>query len=315
MKLKIYQQIYTKLFKKLELDKFLHYDLTDYKYRTLEKTDYIIPFDEILINVFVCNSLNNDFNEIHKNYNPKKHRNKLIKEINKSLKHKELNVNEYLYIFMNTINSWIEKYSLQAVYNLTEIFSDVMEFGIFYNIKENLYSLFNLGLFTIVDLYDRNKFINNLDEWILFLQIQSSIFDINTSFIKPKYSFKSFCIDFIDITTAKERFKEYINFIGLDEYKQFLNNLYCYIILIAYTQEKAEEKSTEFDLKEDYEIFVTQCEYSHLLDINQIEEVLKIFVKFNLYEQDGLDLLKEYNSSYVDEYESLLLMKDLLKAD
>jgi hypothetical protein len=315
MKLEIYQRIYTKLFKKLELDKFLHYNITDYEYKSLKEYEFIIPFDKILTNIFTYDSLDDNFDKIHDDYIPDKHRNKLIKEVNKSLKHKKLIVNEYLYIFMNTINSWIEQYSLKAIYNLVEIFSDVMDDCVYQNIKENIYLLFDLGVFTIVNLYNRNKLENNLDEWALFLQFQSYIFEINISFIKQRYHIKLCCAGFVDIAIAKEKFKEYINYIGLDEYKIFLNNLYSYIVLMTYTQEKYKIEIVKSNLINFYKVFVIQCEYSHLLPVNQVEEVLKIFIRYNLYDKNGLNLLEEYDSSYIDEYKSFLLMKDLMKAD
>ena len=309
--LEVYQQIYTKLFKKLKLDKILHYDLTNYEYITLEKSDLIIPFEKILIKLLGQNKKDDNFTNINKAYKKNIDINReIVKEIDKFLKYK--NINELLYIFINTINSWIEKYSLQATYNLMEIFSDVIEYNIYNTMKKSIYLLFRLGLFTIVELYDRKRIIN-IAEWDLFIQIQSCIFDINVSFVKLKYRTNIFGM--VEIETIKEKFKKYINFIGLKDYEQFLNNLYHYIIYISNAYIQNNLKIDKTDLESLYSIFVIQCEYSQLLSINKIEEVLKIFVKYNLYDQDGLDLLKEYNSSYTAEYESLLLMKDLIETN
>ena len=84
---------------------------------------------------------------------------------------------------------------------------------------------------------------------------------------------------------------------------------------MAYTQEKYKIEIVKSNLINFYKVFVIQCEYSHLLPINQVEEVLKIFIRYNLYDKNGLNLLEEYDSSYINEYKSFLLMKDLMEVD
>ena len=278
-KIQEYQDIYNKLFKHNKLQAFF-YDgkLLDTPLKFEKEYNNIIPFFDKL--------------KISKIYNEE-----LEQEIHFFIKKQNISKEEFFYEYIYTIDSWTREYALIDIIRAIDKLSRIMENILFAQYNDSFNYFYELAIFILFTRFER--FPKEFENTLYYIQICEIIFNIHVQIgLKDNYFSK------------QKYFLKYIKLIGIDKYKDFLNEFYKYIILLYHDLSNNPKLIAE--TKDLYQIFIEQCKYSKLMPAKELEECLMLFAKDDLYNEDGLELLKEINSSYVEKYKSFLLMKDLI---
>lgn len=268
------------IFNKLE-EYFKLYN-TNYEHIKLQKIDLIIPFDKFY---FKQNFIQSLFFE------------DLIDDIEKFIRPYKLNFNQSLYVYMNTINYLMDKYKPNDAYNLLNTFSFVMKSVLNRIIDSNssvLKTVKTLANFMFIERY-KNFNLLDIESEKYFISAGQQFFFFNLD-APAKLSKTEY-----DELITKKLFIYYQKM--KDTYKSFFNILrHC---ILTYHEE-------EHRLNHLYNLFIFNiCTYPSYDNINLTEKCLLYFAKNNLCDERGLNFLKRINSSYIDEYSAILLMKEL----
>ena len=255
-------------------EKFLtaHDYLIIYDVKPVE-TDLIIPIDKIMIEI----SRKNDFTKEILDIFQQSFSDEwvlLCHEMRKFI------INNFVEddldkVFAGYINTmiYLKKYTVRETVNILRLFSVIYENAVYFELGKSIFKFYELGVLTILEFYKEK-----IPDKNTFLFMSMGVFSTRIK------------IDFI----------EYINFIGLNIYKAYLNQLYVFI--------KNEDPK---NLNAWYITFIQQCLKSKMLSNDKIEEIMQIFIKHDYLREEGLALLKKINSSYTDKYKAALLMKEL----
>ena len=266
-----------KIFNKLE-EYFKLYN-TNYKHIELQKIDLIIPFDKFYFKPDFIQSL---FLE------------DLIDDVEKFVRPYKLNFNQILYVYMNTINYLMNKYKQNDVYNLLDTFAFDMNNVLNRIIDSNFFAFKILKDFMFIERYKDSNF-QDIESEKRFISAGQQFFLFNLD-APAKLSETEY-----DELITKKLLIYYQKM--KDTYKPFFNILQHYIL--TYHEE-------DHRLNHLYNLFIFNiCTYPSYDNINLTEECLIYFAKNNLCDESGLNFLKIINSSYIDEYSAMLLMKEL----
>ena len=145
---------------------------------------------------------------------------------------------------------------------------------------------------TFAYLYNNNLIKDNIKE----LSLENIGYDI---FSELSYAIELFMIKKEEI---KKDLLEFISIIGINFYKSYWQRIYELVVNDKYPADK---------LNCLYEQFTIQCFSYPALSITQIEKLLESFYKKGYIHYIFIDFLKMNNSSYVDKYQSLLLMEQI----
>ena len=187
---------------------------------------------------------------------------------------------QVIYSFILTVYTLLKKYNLKEVFILIEPLAKVLEktkaieFPS-YDIKT---CFMKLAAFIVENFYHNKKLDSESRLYFIFF---------------CKVIFNPYC--------SSTEFKRILKIIGMDSYKRFLNEIYLYV--------KNEDFSE--DMQELFKQFVVHYRDDLINESDKMDECLLYFAKKGFicdYVPDKL------GSKYVDEYTSLVLMKELINS-
>ena len=193
-----------------------------------------------------------------------------------------IKTDELIYIFLFTINDLLGKYELKNLWIIISIFSSAM--SDYFMTKTYCLQFIKFSILASIYILKEEKIENLSNKYIL-------------NFAK-------------EVFTSDKRIMEqkeiYIELIGKDIYKLFIDELRKNCKLI---------KDMSHSYKEFlFYTFLTQAKFYKAFTDEEIENFIKSFAFYNIFSKIGLELLKKLNSSYIEKYKSLLLMKELINA-
>ena len=238
----------------------------------VEETNIIIPIDEMIIEITGISSFNN--NSLYSLDNSFSNEGlKICKRVREFIRTGYSSFDELFSSYIETVIYLIEKYGMKETINILKLFSTIFENAVYFELGKSLFKFYELGILTILEYFK-----TNIPDKKTFLFISLGIFP----------------------TRIKKDFTEYINLIGIDIYKMFMNEMYSYI---------KNESSANFNIW--HNCFIQHCLKINVLGKEKIEEIILLFMEKNLLTENGLKLLKNINSSYIDKYSARLLMEEL----
>jgi len=190
-----------------------------------------------------------------------------------------IETDELIYIFLFTINDLLRKYELKNLWIIISIFSSIM--SDYFMTKTYCLQFIKFSTLASIFILKEEKIENLSNKYIL--NFAREVFTSDKRIIEQK--------------------ELYIDLIGKDIYDLFIDELRKNCKLI---------KDMHHSYKEFlFYTFLTQAEFYKVFVDEEIENFIKSFASYNIFSKIGLKLLKRLNSSYIDEYKSLLLMEEL----
>ena len=198
-----------------------------------------------------------------------------------------LKVNQVYFSYLLTIEDTLKKYEfneaverIEAFNDLFEIFIDINHFRKLFNIKATWLLLIMKEEYVKENLYLIDHFFTNF----------FSIF-YEADITPERYKF------------LKDTAKTYIKIIGEKWYRKYFEFIKEDII-----------GTNRLYMERYFNKFVAQCDFYYVMDNDDFELVTKIFAENGFISNKCLLKLEEINSSYKDEYEAFILMKELKEA-
>ena len=214
----------------------------------------------------------------------------LVNSLSNYVHSKHLTYIQFIASYMNTIREWSKKYKLSTVAVLISIFKDAFEEVLYDECTEINDILYKLAMFVVAEEC-KNKTLTNQEDRIFFIKVFNIVFIFNMA---------------EDISQSE--IKKYINMYGIDTYKRFISEICTYIDLL---EEETVEDILDNRTTDLLGIFINQYIKTGLVSEKTFEKCLINFAEKGFFDKRGLKLLQIMNSSYIDEYKSLLLMKDI----
>lgn len=193
-----------------------------------------------------------------------------------------IKTDELIYIFLFTINDLLGKYKLKDLWIIISIFSAVM--SDYFMTKTYCLQFIKFSTLASIFILKEEKIENLSNKYIL--NFAREVFTSDKRIIEQK--------------------EIYIDLIGKDIYKLFIDELRKNCKLSKYMSHYYKEEILY--------TFLTQAEFYKVFTDEEIENFIKSFASYNIFSKIGLKLLKKLNSSYIEKYESLLLMEELINS-
>lgn len=203
--------------------------------------------------------------------------NKLKKYLIKYFTFYKFSSDQVIYSFILTVETLLKKYNLKKVFILIDPLAKVLErtktieFPS-YDIKM---CFTKLAAFIVENFYHNKKLDSENRLYFIFF---------------CKVIFYPYC--------SNTEFKRILKIIGIDSYKRFLNEICLYV-----KNEKLSKKDKEL-----FKQFVIHYRSNFINKYDKLDECLINFARKGFICED---VLKNLDNKYVDEYTSLILMKEL----
>jgi len=240
--------------------------------RFKSKKNILIPIEKFSCKILQSHKFNENIETI---INDKLYLNELKEYLTKYFTFYKFSSDQIIYSFILTVDTLLKKYNLKKVFLLIMPLVDTMEsteFS-FYNINNHFTEL---AAFMIEDYY-HDKEIGS----------------------KDRFYYISFCmIIFSPHSLLRHSFKRILKIFGNDSYKRFLNEICLYV-----KNEELSEKDKEL-----FKQFIIHYRSNFINEYDKLDECLINFARKGFICDHVPNKL---GSKYVDEYISLILMKEL----
>lgn len=241
------------------------------------KKNILIPIEKFSYKIIQSHKFNESIETI---IDDKLYLNELKEYLTKYFTFYKFSSDQVIYSFILTVNNLLKKYNLKEVFILIEPLAEVLkktktiEFPS-YNIKS---CFMELAAFIVENFYHNKKLDSENRLYFIF-----------------------FCKVIFNPYRSSTEFKRILKIIGMNSYKRFLNEIYLYV-----KNEELSEKDKEL-----FKQFVIHYRSNFVNEYDKLDECLINFARKGFICED---VPKKLGDKYIDEYNSLVLMKELINS-